>query len=69
MIEIWQEYASFQTTRQRLANQVRTILMKGWFSDLEIQEKHKKINNEHDNNTVPDTSRINRQKQISRNEQ
>ena len=38
MIEIWQESASFQTTSQRLADQVRTILNKVWFSGLEIQK-------------------------------
>ena len=37
MIEIWQECAWFQTASQRLADQVRTIIKKGWFSDLEIQ--------------------------------
>ena len=38
MIEIWPECASFQTTSQRLANQVKTIIKKGWFSDAEILE-------------------------------
>ena len=33
---IWQEYSNFQTTSQRLADQVRTIIKKGWFSDLII---------------------------------
>ena len=42
MIEIWQECANFHTTRQRLANQVRTIIKKGWFSDLEMLEIHQK---------------------------
>ena len=42
MIEIWQECSTFQTTSQRLANQVRTIVKKGWFSDLELLEIHKK---------------------------
>ena len=36
MIEIWQECVGFQTTSQRLADQVRTIIKKGWFSDLEV---------------------------------
>ena len=66
MIEIWQECTSFQTS-QRLADQVRTIIKKSWFSDLEILEIHQKINNEQDNNTVPDTSRINKQKQTHQN--
>ena len=38
MLEIWQEYSNFQTTSQRLADQVRTIIKKGWFSELEIIE-------------------------------
>ena len=42
MIEIWQECAKFQATSQRLDNQVRIIIKKGWFSDIEILEIHKK---------------------------
>ena len=42
MIEIWQEDSIFQTTSQRLADQLRTITKKGWFSDLELLEIHKK---------------------------
>ena len=42
MIEIWQERSTFQTTSQRLADQVRTIMKKGWFSDIELLEIHKK---------------------------
>ena len=42
MIEIWQEYSNYQTTSQRLADQVSTIIKKGWFSDLEIIEIHQK---------------------------
>ena len=42
MIEIYQECAKFQTTSQRLTDQVRTIIKKGWFSDLEILKIHKK---------------------------
>ena len=68
MIEIWQECASFQTTSERLANQIRTMIKKGWFSDLEIQKIYQKINNEQVSNTIPDTSRINKQKQPNRNE-
>ena len=60
MIEIWQECSNFQTTSQRLADQVRTIIKKGWFSDLEIIDIHQKINNQQGNNTVPDTSNINK---------
>ena len=62
MIEIWQEYSNFQTTSQR------TIIKKGWFSDLEILEIHQKINNQQSNNTVPDTSNINKQNLPNRNE-
>ena len=65
MREIWQECSNFQTTSQRLADQVRTIINKDWFSDLEIIEMHKKMNNQQ----VPDTSYINKQKQPNRNEQ
>ena len=44
---------------QRLADQVRTIIKKGWFSDLEINQK---IKNEQDSNRAPDTSRFNNEK-------
>ena len=54
MIEIWPECASFQKTSQRLADQIRTIIKKGWFSDLEILELHQKMNNEQDNNLPTD---------------
>ena len=66
MIEIWQECASFQTTSQRLADQVRTIIKKGWFSDLEILDVHQKTNTQ-DNDTLPDTLRV-KQNQPNRNE-
>ena len=42
IIEIWQECAKFQTNSQRLADQVRTKIKKGGFSDLELLETHKK---------------------------
>ena len=64
VIEIWQECASFQTS-QRLADQVRTIIKKCWFSDLEILEIHQNMNNEQDSNTVPDTSSINKQNSLT----
>ena len=48
MIEIWQECANFQTTSQRLADQVRIMIKKGWFSDLKNIEIHQKTNNEQD---------------------
>ena len=68
MIEIWQEYSNFQTISQRLADQVRTITKNGWFSDLKIIEIQQKINDQHGNNTLPDPSNINKQKQPNRNE-
>ena len=68
MIEIWQECASFQTTSQRITDQVRTIIKKGWSSDLEILEIHQKISNEQDSNTISDTPSINKQKQSNQNE-
>ena len=69
MIAIWQELSNFQTTSQRLADQVRTIMKKGWFSELEIIEIHQKINDqERGNNTLPGISNINKQKQPIQNE-
>ena len=53
--------------RQQLEDKVRTIINKGWFSDFEILEIHQKTNKQ-DNNTVPDTSRIIKQKQLNSNE-
>ena len=67
MIEIRPECASFETS-QRLADQVRTIIKKGWFSDLEILEIHQKINNEQDSNTISDIPSIDKQKQSNWNE-
>ena len=55
MVEIWQECARFQTTSQRVADQVRATMKKVWFFDREILEIHQKINNEHNSNIVPDT--------------
>ena len=69
MLEIWQELSNFQTTSQRLSDQVRTIIKKGWFSNLEIIEIHQKINDQQcSNNTLPDTANINKQKQSIRKE-
>ena len=62
MIEIWQECAKFQTVSQSLADQVRTIIKKGWFSDLEIVEIHQKTHKQI-YNTVSDTSSGAKQKQ------
>ena len=61
-MEIWQELSIFQTTSQRLADQVRTIMKKGWFSELEIIEIHQKINDQERRNTLPDTAHINKWK-------
>ena len=68
MIEILQEYACFQTTSQRLADEVRTILRKGWFSDLEIIEIHQKINYQLGSNAVSGTTRVVKLKQPKRKE-
>ena len=38
--------------RIRLADQIRTIIKKFWFSDLDIQEIHQKIKIEQNSNTV-----------------
>ena len=52
MIEIWQECAKFQRTSQRIDDQVRTIIKKGWVSDLQILEIHPKTQKQN-HNTVP----------------
>ena len=67
IIDTWQGCSCFKTTSQRLADQVRTTIKKGWFSDHKILEIHQKTNKQ-DNNTVPDTSRVIKQKQPNRNE-
>ena len=67
-MEIWQELSNFQITSQRLADQVRTIMKKGWFSELGITEIHEKINDQERRNTLPDTSNINKEKQPIQNE-
>ena len=69
MMEIWQELSNFHTISQRLADQVRTTIKKGWFSDLEILEIHQKINDQQSSdNTLPGTSNINKQKEPIRKE-
>ena len=69
MMEIWLELSHFQTTSQRLADQVRMIMKKGWFSELEIIEIHQKLNDqERSHNALPGTSNINKQKQAIQNE-
>ena len=62
MMEIWQERSTFQTTRQRLADQVRKIMKKSWFSDLELLKIHQKTLKQN-TNTVPDTPSGVKQKQ------
>ena len=66
MIEIWQECVKFQTTSQRLADHVRTIIKKGLFSDLELLEIHQKTLKQN-YNTVPDISSGVKQKQSNEN--
>ena len=58
MIEIWQECARVQTTRRPSQDNNKERL----FSDLEILEKHQKINNEQDSDTISDTPSIKKQK-------
>ena len=67
MFEIWQEYSTFQTTSQRLVDQVRTITKKGWFSDLELLEIHQKSLKQN-YNIVTDTSSGVKQKQSNEKE-
>ena len=65
-----EEFAWFQTS-QRLADQVRVIIKKGWFSDLEIFEIHQKINQEskqQDTNTRIDTPKTEKQEHSNQNE-
>ena len=38
MFDVWNCVGPFQTTEQRLADQVRQIKLKGWFSDIELDE-------------------------------
>ena len=67
MFEIWQECSTFQTTSQRLADQVRTITKKGWFSDLELLEIHQKTLKQN-YKAVPDTPSGVKQKQSNEKE-
>ena len=68
MIEMRQECTSFQTTSERFADQVRTIIKEGWFSDLEILEIHQKTNNIQDSKTISDTPSTDKQEQSNQNE-
>ena len=56
----------FSDNKPRLADQVRTIIKKSWFSDLEILEIHQKTHKQN-YNTVPDTSSSVKQKQPTKN--
>ena len=67
MIAIWQECAKFQTTIQRLADQVITIIKKGWFSDYELLKNPSKTYKQN-YNTVPDTSSGVKRKQSNEKE-
>ena len=49
MIEMRQECDSFQTTRQKHADQVRIMIKRDWFSDLKILEIHQKKRKEKEN--------------------
>ena len=68
MIEIRHECSNFQITSQRHDDQVRIIIKKGWFSNLETIGIHLEINNQQGNNTISDTPSINQQKMSSQNE-
>ena len=62
-MEIWANLSNFQTTSQRLADQVKTIIKKGWFYDLDILEMHQKINDlQSGTDTLPGTLNNNKQK-------
>lgn len=43
MHQAWKDKGMFEVTEQRLADQVRQILKKGWFTDIEIEEMKRKI--------------------------
>ena len=68
IIEIWEECAKFQKTSLRLADHVRTIIKKGWFSDLELLVIHQKTH-KLNYNTVPGTSSGVKQTQANEKEQ
>ena len=67
MIDIWQECAKFQTTSQMIADQVRTIIKKGRFSDHELLEIPQKTHKQN-YNTEPDMSSGVNQKQANEKE-
>ena len=54
--------------KQKIADQVRTIIQKSWFFDREILEIHQKTDNEKYGNTITDTSSIEKQEQSNRSE-
>ena len=57
----------FSDNSERFADQVRTVIKKGWFSDFEIQRIHHKINNEQESNRISGTPSINKQKPSNQN--
>ena len=72
MIEICKKKcAIFKTGSQRLADQARTMIKKGWFSDFEILEIHQQINREsspQDFNRIIKTLNTEKQKPSNRPE-
>ena len=42
--KLWDEKGVFETTEQRLADQVRAIKTNGWLTKLEIEEIERKFN-------------------------
>ena len=70
MIEIWIEFARFKTTNERLADKIRTIIKKGWFSVVELLELHQQIyweTYQQAHNTVTETLNSETQKLRSKN--
>ena len=70
MIEIWEECTRFQKTSQRLSYQIRMIIKKGWFFDLEILKIHQEINRElkQDSNTITEPSNTEKQEHSNQKE-
>ena len=64
LIEIWKQCIRYKTTNQRFGDRARTIIKKGWFSDLEILEIHQQMNRkscQQDTNTIIETLNIEKQ--------
>ena len=62
MTEIWLNPLSFYTASQRLADQAKMILKKGWFSDLEILEIYQLNREEYQENPTNRTETLNTEK-------